>query len=89
MGEPTSIAAAAISLFGSIIVGLVVWGWKSELSTLRAEMLALKADMRASIAESVNSFYLQINGSYTKKDLHNTLVARVDSVENRVNELGD
>jgi hypothetical protein len=89
MTDYASIVAAGVSLLGSIIVALVAWGWRAEIGTLRAEMNTLKAEMRASIAESVNSFYQQVNGSYIKRDLYNTLLARVDNIENRVNELGD
>jgi len=77
-----ALAAAGISLLGSIIVALVAWGWRSEISTLRAEM-------RASIAESANTFYLQVNGNYTKKELHNALVSHVDGIEARLNDMGD
>ena len=42
--------------------------------------------MRAKIAESVNAFYIQINGSYVKKELYNTLIGRVDGIEQRVND---
>ncbi len=52
-------------------------------------MNTLKAEMRASIAESVNSFYRQVNGSYVKKELFTTLVGRIDGIEQRVNDLGD
>ena len=92
-GESTSILAAAISLLGSIIVGLVAWGWRGEIATLRAEMKTLQAEMRASIAESVNAFYMRVNGSYVKRDVCKTIHAaesvRVDNIENRVNELGE
>ena len=81
--------AAGISLLGSIIMALVAWGWRAEIATLRANMETLRADMRASIAESVNAFYDRINGSYTKRDLYNTLLARVDGLENRFNDMGD
>lgn len=81
--------AAALSLFGSVVMALVSWGGRAEIALMRSEMATLKAEMRASIAESANTFYLSINGSYTKKDLYNTLVARVDGIENRVNDMGN
>lgn len=89
MGELGSIIAAGVSLLGSVIVALVAWGWRSEIGMLRESMATLKAETRAAIAESANDFYRQVNGSYVKKELHNTLAARVDSVENRINDMGD
>lgn len=77
-----SLLAAGISLLGSIVVGLIAHGWRSEIATLRAEL-------RASIAESGLAFYAQVNGNYIKKDLFNTLVGRVDGIEQRVNDAGD
>lgn len=82
MNDTGAIAAAAVSLLGSIIVGLVAWGGRSEIATLRAEV-------RASIAEAGLAFYSQVNGNYVKKELFNTLVGRVDGVEQRVNDAGD
>ena len=96
MHDTAPIIAAGISALASLVVGLVAWGWRGEIATLRAEMGTvraemgtLRAEMRAAIAESVNAFYLQINGSYTKSGLHNALAARVDGIENRVNDMGD
>lgn len=89
MNDMSAYIVAGISMLGSIIMALVAWGWRAEIATLRADMATLKAEMRAAIAESVNAFYLQINGSYIKKDLFNTLVGRVDGIEQRVNDAGD
>ena len=86
MNDLGSIAAAGVSLLGSIVVGLVAWGWKAEIGTLRAEAGMHQAEMRARIAESVNAFYIQINGNYVKKELYNTLVGRMDGLEQRVND---
>jgi hypothetical protein len=62
--ESTSIAAASISFLGSVVVGLVAWGWREEIGTLRAEigtinaqMETLRAEIRAAIAEASNEFY--------------------------------
>ena len=103
MPESTALILAAIvtallSLIGSTIIGLVAWGWKAEIATLRTQMDAfgvavrsdmatLRAEVRASIAESVHELYRQINGSYVKTPLYNSLVGRVDGLENRVNDL--
>lgn len=84
-----SVVVAGVSLLGNIIVGLVAWGWRAEISTLRAEMATMRAEMRASIAESANEFFRQINGNYVKKEVYNTLIARVDGLDGRVNDLGE
>jgi hypothetical protein len=51
-------------------------------------METLRAEIRASIAESSAEFYRQVNGSYTKRDLCNTisdgLAERLDKLEARV-----
>ena len=109
MTESTALILAAIvtallSLIGSMIIGLVAWGWKAEIATLRTQMDAfgvavrsdmatLRAEVRASIAESVHELYRQINGSYVKTPacaaLYNSIVGRVDGLENRVNDLSE
>jgi hypothetical protein len=78
MTDGTSILPAAISCMGSIIVGLVAWGRRGEIATLRAEMKTLQAEMRASIAEAVNDFYVRVNGNYVKKDVCKTVHAATD-----------
>ena len=91
--------AAIVSLVGSAVVGLVVWGARAQVSNLRAEIRAdrelsaqefetLRAEVRAGIAESGARFFAQVNGNYVKRDLYNTLLARVDGLEGRVNDLG-
>jgi uncharacterized coiled-coil DUF342 family protein len=96
--EATSIVSALISLLGSIVVGLVAWGWRGEIATLRAEigtihaqMETLRAEVRASIAEASAEFYRQVNGAYTKRDvcraISDGLAERVDKLEERVNGL--
>ena len=59
-------------------------GWN-----LKAEIAMMRAEIRASIAESANDFYRQVNGSYVKKELYQTLSGRVDSCETRLNDMGD
>jgi hypothetical protein len=61
----------------------------NQFATLPGRVDTLKAETRAALAESVNEFYKQVNGNYVKKDLYIALVSRVDSVEARVNDLGD
>jgi hypothetical protein len=96
--ESTSIAAASISFLGSVVVGLVAWGWRGEIGTLRAEigtihaqMETLRAEIRAAIAEASAEFYRQVNGAYTKRDLcktiSNGLAERIDKLEERVNRI--
>lgn len=90
------ILAAVVSLVGSTIVGLVGWGARAEVRVLRAEMAlgaekmeTLKAEIRASIAESVNAFYKQVNGNYIRKELFNALVDRINGLEVRINDAGE
>ena len=90
------VLAAIVSLVGSVIVGLVAWGAKAEVRVLRAEMAlgaekieTLKAEIRASIAESVNSFYRQVAGGYTRKELFNALVDRINGLEVRISDAGE
>ena len=78
--ETTSITAASISFLGTVVVGLVAWGWRGEIGTPReeigtihAQMETLRAEIRASIAEASNGFYRQVNGANTKKDLCKTI----------------
>jgi hypothetical protein len=96
--ETTSIAAAVISLLGSIVVALVAWGWRNEIGMVRAEigtvhaqMETIRAEVRASIAEASAAFYKHVNGAYTKRDLCRTIsdgqAERVDKLEERVNGL--
>ena len=96
--ETASIAAALVSLLGSIVVGLVAWGWRNEIGmvraeigTVRAQMETIRAEVRASIAEASAEFYRQVNGAYTKRDLCKTisdgLTERLDRLEERVNGL--
>lgn len=73
---------AGVSLLANVIMAIVAWGWRAEIATIRAEM-------RAGLAEALASFWRELNGSYIKRDLYNTLVSRVDALENRVNDLGD
>ena len=80
--------AAVVSLIGSLVVGLVAWGAKAEVATLRAEMAlgnskldTVRVEVRASIAEAVNDFYVRVNGNYVKKEGCKTIHA---AVENRL-----
>ena len=68
--------AAVVSLIGSLLVGAIAWAAKAEVATLRAEMAlssarleTIRAEVRASIAEAVNEFYVRVNGNYVKKDV--------------------
>ena len=69
----TGIAAVA-----ALIGGLAAWGAKKEVETLRSEMATLRAEIRASIAESTLEFYRQVNGNYVKKDICKTVHAAAE-----------
>jgi hypothetical protein len=97
MNDIAPIAAAVVSLAGSVVVGLVAWGWRGEVSTLRAElgtvhaqMETLRAEVRAAIAEAGVQFYRQVNGTYTKTTLceavREGITDRIDRLEDRVNQ---
>ena len=92
--------AAVVSLIGSVIVGLVAWAAKAEVAVLRAEMALASAKMetvrvevRASIAEAVNAFYVRVNGNYVKREVCKTVHAatedRLVKIEQSVEGLGD
>ncbi len=88
MQDYAPIVSAGLSLLGSIIVALVAWGWRAEIGTLRAEMAlasakieTVRVEVRASIAEAVNEFYIRVNGSYVKKDVCKIAMG---SVEDRI-----
>lgn len=78
--EYISLIAAAASFVASGVVSLVAWGLRSEVATLRTEL-------RAGLAEAENRFFQRVNGSYIRKELHNEMVARIDRIENKVDEL--
>ena len=121
----TSIIAAGVSFAASGVVGLVAWGLRGEVNTLkatlnsqidnvrgeiktlraeqsagllkadnsgkietvRAELATLRAEQVAGLAAAENRFFERVNGNYIRKELHNEMVARVDRVENRVENL--
>lgn len=74
------IIATGISALASAIAGLVAWGLKGEVSAMRNEV-------RASLAEAENRFFQRVNGNYVRKELHTEMVARVDRIESRVDDL--
>ena len=78
--EYISLVAAAASFVASGVVSLIAWGLRSEVATLRTEL-------RAGLAEAENRFFQRVNGSYIRKELHNEMVARIDRIENKVDEL--
>lgn len=78
--EYISLIAAAASFVASGVVSLIAWGLRSEVATLRTEL-------RAGLAEAENRFFQRVNGSYIRKELHNEMVARIDRIENKVDEL--
>ena len=89
MGEAISIAAAAVSVLGSVVVVLWVAKWKAERETLHANMRTLQAEARACIAESANALFKNVNSSYVSTPLHAALTQRVDRVERRIDGAGD
>ena len=62
------------------VVSLIAWGLRAEVKTLRTEL-------RAGLAEAENRFFQRVNGSYVRKELHNEMAARIDRIENKVDEL--
>ena len=78
--ETAPLLAAGISVVTSGGVGLIVWGLKTEVAKLRTEM-------RAELAEAENRFFQRVNGTYVRKELHGELVARIDRIENRIEDL--
>jgi ribulose kinase len=89
-GEVVAVyVAAAVSLLGALIMALVAWGWRAEMATHRADMGTLRAETRASLAEAANEFYRRVNGNYVKKEVYHGLVARVDELAGRVEDIGN
>jgi hypothetical protein len=74
------IIAAGVSALASGAAGLFVWG-------LKAEVAALRTEIRASLAETENRFFQRVNGNYVRKELYGDLTARVDRIESRVDDL--
>ena len=62
---------------------------QGDIATLRANMETARAEVRAQIAEAINNFYRELNGTYIRRELYNTLVGKVEGLENRVNDIGD
>lgn len=87
-------AAVGLSGVASVIAGLIAWGARgerralfAEFNTVRAEIKTLRAELTAGLAEAENRFFQRVNGSYIRKELHNDMVARIDRIENRVEDL--
>ena len=78
--EYISIIAAGFSFLASGVMSLIAWGLRSEVGMLRTEL-------RAGLAEAENKFFARVNGNYIRKELHNDMVARIDRIENRVEDL--
>ena len=91
--------AAIVSLIGSALMGLLALAAKAEVAALRAEISlsnakldTVRAEMRASIAEAVNDFYVRVNGNYVKKDVCKTVHAatedRLVKIEQSIEGMG-
>jgi len=96
VGNWTTILTTGVSCLVGIISALVAWGVRSEaavlkanLETIKANMETLRETMRASIAEAGQSFFEKVNGRYIRTELYATLERRVDTIEKRVDRLGD
>lgn len=74
------IIAAVISVLASIIVGVIAWGVKAELKSVRS-------DFTANMAQAELRIIKGINGTYTRTPVFQDLVARVDRIEDRVGDL--
>jgi multidrug resistance efflux pump len=91
--------AAVVSLIGSLLVGLLAFAARAEVATLRAEMAlanakleTVRVEVRASIAEAVNQFYVRVNGNYVNSKLCGAVHAAVEDrfvkVEQSVEGMG-
>lgn len=78
--ELLTIAGGALMALLNVIIGLAVWGLRSEIALLRMEM-------RAQLAEAENKFFLRVNGSYVKREIHAELSARVEDLKNRMEDI--
>jgi chaperone required for assembly of F1-ATPase len=83
--------AAVVSLIGSVVVGLAATAAKAEVASLRAEMAlngarleTVRVEVRASIAEAVNDFYVRVNGNYVKREVCKIAMA---GMEDRINQI--
>lgn len=79
--EYTPYVIAGLSIVSSTVTGLLVWGLRGEVGTI-------KEKIRADLAEQENRIITRINGTYTRTPIHQDLVARVDRIENRVDKIG-
>jgi hypothetical protein len=77
--HPEYIATGAAILV-SAVSGLIAWGVRGQIGTLQEKF-------RADLAEQENRIIARINGTYTRTPLHMDLVARVDRIEGRVDEI--
>jgi hypothetical protein len=77
--HPEYIATGA-AILSSAVAGLMAWG-------LRGEVGRLQEKFRADLAEQENRIIARINGTYTRTPMHQELVARVDRIESRVDEI--
>lgn len=87
MHDYMPLAVAGLSVLASLLTGLVVWGNRGQVNTVHQTMKTMRQEFRANMAEAELRIIKGINGTYTRTPLHNELVARVDRIESRVDEL--
>lgn len=82
--EYLPIVAACLSVALNGIIGLVVWGVRGEITTLRTEMKLQRAETSTALAQAANEFYTKVNGNYVRKDLYTEMHERVGRIEDRI-----
>jgi ribosomal protein L29 len=86
-GEVNTLRGEIKTLRAEQAAGLVKADNSGKIDTVRAELATLRAEQLAGLAAAENRFFERVNGNYIRKELHNEMVARVDRIENKVDEL--
>lgn len=80
----TELIAAGATILASGIAGLVAWGTRNQVSTLKAEVGRQLAEFRAALPK-------ELNGTYRRSELCAVMMApiteRVGSMERRMEDL--
>jgi hypothetical protein len=84
--HPEYIATGA-AVLSSVVVGLIAWGNRGQVATLQQTIETLRQEFGKNMAEAELRIIRGINGTYTRTPLHMDLVARVDRIEGRVDEI--
>ena len=86
-GEFNTVRAEIKTLRAEQATGLAKADNSGQIGTVRAELNTLRAEQKAELAAAELRFFDRVNSKYTRTELHNDLIARVDRVENRVENL--